>query len=287
MKKSILLFMTSVAMVLSAVPFGANAEDNDSAEKQAEFSISDGILTSVNLNGETSVVIPDDVITIGAGAFSDCSELMSVVFPEGLEEIGKNAFDKCNLSSVELPESLKVIGKDAFAENTELKEITIPEGVIRFFEPFEGCTSLSDITFKREDDKLVDTLLSSYGPAEDDALYLGLFGDNVSEELCKVFVPDSVYCQYIQVFQNECNAFFIPESMRDKSILDGDVNGDNDVSIADAVKLQNYLIGKDSDILWFNADLVSYYPYRIFKEGRISAFDLIALKKLVINKGIE
>jgi hypothetical protein len=43
----------------------------------------------------TSIIIPDSVTSIGAGAFFKCTGLISVVIPESVIEIGHDAFEDC------------------------------------------------------------------------------------------------------------------------------------------------------------------------------------------------
>lgn len=54
----------------------------------------------------------------------------------------------------------------------------------------------------------------------------------------------------------------------------GDVNGDGSVSIADAVELQSFLLGKTTELtVWKNGD--------VCRDERLNAFDLVLLRKLV------
>ena len=63
----------------------------------------------------TSVVIPDSVTSIGYEAFYDCYILSSVVIGESVTYIGGNAFCGCfNLTSVVIPDSVTSIGDGAF-----------------------------------------------------------------------------------------------------------------------------------------------------------------------------
>ena len=60
-------------------------------------------VTGVKDKGIKSVVIPDSVTSIGAGAFSRCP-LTSVTIPDSVTSIGESAFRGCkNLSSLTIP----------------------------------------------------------------------------------------------------------------------------------------------------------------------------------------
>ena len=79
------------------------------------FTIVNGVLTAVELNGATEVVIPGGVTSIGTGAFSGCSGLTSVTIPDGVTSIGDMAFFDCNsLASVTIPNSITSIETQAF-----------------------------------------------------------------------------------------------------------------------------------------------------------------------------
>ena len=94
---------------------------------------------------ETSYNIPERVISIGRGAFEDCSSLAEINIPEGVTSIGPSAFAGCSsLSKIELPSSAISIGFHAFWECSSLTEINIPEGVTSIGgEAFWGCSSLT------------------------------------------------------------------------------------------------------------------------------------------------
>ncbi len=228
------------------------------------------------------VILPESLEEIEDYAFSHAASLESVEFNEGLSVIGMSAFSGCDLRSVKLPESLKKIEEYAFEDNTELSEITIPEGVLRFSAPFGGCTSLKEITIKRADKKVYENHFSSLEPSADETRYSGLFGKNQPDSCCNVYVPDYVFPEYEGLFYSEHNLLVLPESMKGHTILDGDVNGDNEVTVADAVMLQNYLLGKNKDILWYNANIISEYS-SYYKTGEVDVFDLIELKKKLLK----
>jgi len=49
-----------------------------------------------NCSGLTSITIPDSVTSIGGGAFYECSKLTSVTIGNGVTSIGDGAFYKCS-----------------------------------------------------------------------------------------------------------------------------------------------------------------------------------------------
>ena len=60
-------------------------------------------------------------------------------------------------------------------------------------------------------------------------------------------------------------------------LLTGCHNGDSFVSIADAVALQNFLLGRIKTLgNWKNADLC--------KDNRLDAFDMVLMRRLLIEK---
>ena len=151
------------------------------------------------------------------------------------------------------------------------------------YHPFGGCLSLKEITIKRADKEAFRNLASSKELGDDETEYLGLFGSYWLDSYCSVYVPDPAFLAFEDVCYSE-NVLILPESMRGHTILDGDVNGDNEVTIADAVMLQNYLFGKTTDILWYNADIISEFSDMIScKFGQIDVFDLIELKKKLLT----
>ena len=62
-------------------------------------------------------VIIRDAVTIGNGAFYEVDGLTSVTLPEGLIEIGAYAFANCyDLIKINIPDSVRYIGRDAFRQ---------------------------------------------------------------------------------------------------------------------------------------------------------------------------
>ena len=96
----------------------------------------------------TSIVIKDDVTSIGSHAFYNCSSLTSIEIPESVTSIGMYAFYGCSsLATIEIPESVTSIGWSAFYNCSSLATIEIPESVTSIGTyAFCGCSSLESIT---------------------------------------------------------------------------------------------------------------------------------------------
>ena len=97
--------------------------------------------------GLKTIIIPGTVKKIGANAFAFNSTLETVIMQEGVEEIGNNAFQSCqNLKNVELPESLTLIATQAFMDCKKLEKIEIPSKVTRINSyTFLSCVSLNNV----------------------------------------------------------------------------------------------------------------------------------------------
>ena len=117
-----------------------------------------------------SITIPEGVVSIGDGAFSNNTTLTSVSLPSTLETIGTQAFyycpitsvnigahvttigdyafQYCNLSSVTIPSTVTYVGNGAFSNNTLLTTVSIdvPELDMETTEQFAGNTSLVNLT---------------------------------------------------------------------------------------------------------------------------------------------
>ena len=114
-------------------------------------------------NNLTTVILGDNVTSIGKDAFENCESLTTVVIGNGVKIIDNGAFYKCNaLNSVSMGNSVEFIGSSAFAYCRSLIKIIIPASVNYIaLQAFYNCSSLTDVTFE-DTTTWYDTLVISY-----------------------------------------------------------------------------------------------------------------------------
>ena len=102
--------------------------------------------TNKLIQGCSTTIIPEDVVTIGSNAFTQCT-FSSIAIPEGVTTIENHAFGNCyNLTAITLPGSLNSIGYEAFQSCGSLTSITIPASVQSIGErAFAWCNNLASI----------------------------------------------------------------------------------------------------------------------------------------------
>ena len=98
-----------------------------------------------------TVIISDQVTSIGTWAFSNCRNLEQVSLSNNLKQIGEYAFLGCEkLQELKLPESLEIIGGHTFSGCENLKTIKIADNVTSIGDgAFSGCRRLNNIEIPR------------------------------------------------------------------------------------------------------------------------------------------
>ena len=101
-----------------------------------------------NRNELISVTVPGTVTVIEPGAFGACYQLQNVYLSEGVEVIGRYAFQDCSrLTNINIPSTVKEIKDDAFSWCSELRSIHLPAGLVTLGNTvFYYCQNLQQIT---------------------------------------------------------------------------------------------------------------------------------------------
>ena len=182
-----------------------------------------------NCSNLSSIIFGKGLKTIGGFAFASCTKLTALELPHGVTEIGDGAFRDCyGLTTISLPDSITTIGLATFTNCSELQHIEIPKAVISLgANAFLGCSSLESIVAKAKMPPVCDASF-----------------DNVNYQNAVLFVPE----QSLQAYKSD------PEWKRFKSITGvcmsnvvGDLNCDDEVSIADVNVLINAIVAEEMD----------------------------------------
>ncbi len=93
------------------------------------------------------IILPNTVVSIGNGAFKECSYLEHITIPEGVTNVGTETFYNCiNLASIELPTIIYNIGDYAFAYCGELESIQLSNSLLSIGDwAFAYCGELKSI----------------------------------------------------------------------------------------------------------------------------------------------
>ena len=99
-------------------------------------------------NALQNVTLGSRVQTIEVSAFGTCQALQSISFPASVTTIGKRAFLNCRvLQNVSFSDGLTTIGEGAFSDCVVLQSITLPASVTTIGEyAFAFCNALQQVT---------------------------------------------------------------------------------------------------------------------------------------------
>ena len=99
-------------------------------------------------NALQNVTLGSRVQTIEVSAFGTCQALQSISFPASVTTIGKHAFLNCRvLQNVSFSDGLTAIGEGAFSDCVVLQSITLPASVTTIGEyAFAFCKALQQVT---------------------------------------------------------------------------------------------------------------------------------------------
>ena len=159
MRRTLLLFalVTGFTMALSAqkVQIGNLYYYLNDQNRTATFTW-DKFGEKTNYQGFDTIKIPDAVShegknyrvnEIGQYAFNSC-QMTSVILSDNIETIGKSAFERCiNLSSIGWGQAgkLKEIASGAFS-SSGITNLTLPDGIETIWNSFNSCPNLQIVT---------------------------------------------------------------------------------------------------------------------------------------------
>ena len=245
----------------------------------------------------TNVELPDTVETIGDEAFM-ATNIENMVLPESVEKIGKSAFYTCfNLKKIYIPESVKTIDGSAFDGCSKELEIYGHKGTVA--ERFANVNNIKFVDVDKDgmfEDTCVggdingdgkfdtyDVLRDSYlcisdlnyaeqYPEDDYKAFADFRSNGLLSNLETIAKDDSIEPTTEPETSSET-----AEETKAESLKLGDVNLDGDVTIADAVLLNKYLVGSAtlSESAQKNADCD--------KDGNITSSDTLTILKYVIG----
>ena len=231
--------------------------------------------------GLTSVTIPESVTSIGDSAYNRCTGLTSVTIPEGVTSIGEYAFSNCTgLTAVTISEGVTSIGNGMFCYCTGLTSVTIPEGVTSIgYEAFDSCRGLTSIILPRSVTEIGNSAIDRWN----DNLTSYVYSNSYAETYCKnnriryelIDAPDHTHAYAgpvwtwsadhstaVAVFTcavcgdeqtvaatvksaTTATAVFNDKTYKEEVPIPvkGDVTGDGNVTMADVVLLNRYVVG--------------------------------------------
>lgn len=210
-------------------------------------------------SGLTSVKISNMLTSIGYSAFSDCSNLTSVDIPNSVTEIGEWAFSNCtSLASVTLPNGLTKINSYTFRFCGGLTSLVIPDLVTSIgYSAFEGCSGLTSIVTKIKHPEYVTYMYDCF--------------NGIPTSTCVVIVPKGT----LELYQTTSPwSDFINIVENAESFVEGDVNGDGNVTAADVTALYDFLLNNDTDNLIIGD---------INGDGNITAADITAVYDILLG----
>ena len=209
-------------------------------------------------NNISLTTIPTSVTSIGKLAFLNCSDLTSIDIPASVTSIGEYSFDGCTgLTSITFHKGLKTIGEKAFfnCSNIGLTSIIIPSSIEDIGErAFENCMNLISVT-------ILANSLKTYG----EKAFIG-----VADGL-QIYVPASS----VDTYKSNWGEYVT--FIKGLYVSPGDVNGNGEVDIDDAVSILRHLVSKpNATFIEETADVNG--------NGGIDIDDAVSILKYLVGK---
>lgn len=134
-----------------------------------------------------TVVLPEDMVSLGVAAFMHCTSLQSIKLPKKLTDIHSLAFSECStLKKVIIPKNVQNISAGAFYSCTNLSDITVETGNSKYFS-VGGIVYSSDSSIVVCPAGMQDTVfVQSYVSTIENAAFGGC------EKLTTIILPNKI-----------------------------------------------------------------------------------------------
>ena len=235
----------------------------------------------------TELTLDKSITVIADSALSGEKNLTAVTFHDGDTYIGWAAFKETGIETLTLPENCKM-DSSVFENCTSLKSLTIPGSVKTIeYNAFFGCTALESLTIGEGIEKIdslafvdCNALTSISVPAS--ILEIGGSAFGLHTEPSGGFIiylkPVEGFTVYgykgtaAEEYAEQFGLTFVERDDPPSVTVYGDVNSDEQFSIADAVLLQKYL-------LTIEVTLPNWAAGDLDKNGTLNAMDLSLMKQ--------
>lgn len=137
--------------------------DNNNILKFPDRCVTLGDGAFLNCTLIENLVMNNNITKIERGCFNLCSNLKSVKFSDNITYIGRSAFSSCeNLKSIKLPKELKIIDERAFTNCKSIVNIEFPQELEKInFGAFESCHGLTELIIPNSVNYLGSRVFSS------------------------------------------------------------------------------------------------------------------------------
>lgn len=153
-------------------------------------------------SGVSNVILPDDLVSIGSGAFEYCNGLTNISIPNSVNFIGSSAFRWTSIMSVIIPNNVTTIKSFTFANCAALASVTIPNSVTSIDSyAFLSCSNLTNI--------IIPNSVTSIG---NDALVIGSVQNNATFVFLSVTPPTISYSTFRE---NTISKIIVPKGCAD------------------------------------------------------------------------
>lgn len=114
--------------------------------------IGEGAFSDANALKYVDLTKNTELLTIGAGAFYDCTNLKAFYMPDSVTSLGMGIFEECtNLKSIHLSKNLSEIPEKAFSKCKVLEEVALGELVLSVGDKaFADCVKLERLLISND-----------------------------------------------------------------------------------------------------------------------------------------